>query len=347
MRALVTGGNGHLGLNLVGALLARGHTVRTSVRSLADTTKTAALRALRQQPELVEADVRDAEKVRAALRGGIDTLFHVAAVYSVTERAREADMLESAIAGTETVLRAAAAEGVRRVVMTSTVVVLPLTEPGAPPSTEADWNTDLRVPYFRAKVESERLAWALAGELELELATILPAAIIGPGFARPTPTINLVICALRGGFRFGVPRGNFAFADVRDVAEAHVLAAERGAHGRFMVGYDAIPTYDQFVRALAAIDRRVEPPLMVLPAFAAPLATLVDRFNHLVRGTPRVATPEAVASTVSGKVYNYTCARAKRELGWSARIPFERSLADTVAQIDRLAAAARGAAAPH
>jgi dihydroflavonol-4-reductase len=331
MRALVTGGNGHLGYNMVATLLARGHQVRSSVRSITDADKTARLRAL-GPVELVEADVRNESQMKAAL-DGIDTLFHLAAVFSTTENDRAAEILDSAVRGTETTLRAAAAAGVKRVIMTSSVVTLPLVKAGEPSVTEKDWTTDLRIPYFRAKVESERKAWELAKQLGLELTTILPAGIIGPGFARPTPTIHLVRAALMGEFRLGAPHGNFSFVDVRDVAEAHALAFERGAQGRFIVGYDHVPTFQEIVLALRQIDPGVKPPLMVMPAFMSPTLATYDALCHLVLGTPRIATREVIESVVSGKLVSYSCERAKTVLGWTARVPLEQSLRDTIKEM--------------
>lgn len=335
MRTLVTGGNGHLGHNLVALLLAKGYAVGATLRSLANRDQVARLCAL-GDVTLHEADVRSYDQLHAAL-AEVDILFHVAAVYSTTDRARERDMRETAVAGTESVLRAAADRGVKRVIMTSSVVTLPLTLPGAPPSTEDDWNPDLRVPYFRAKVESERRAWALASELGLQLTTLLPAGIIGPGFARSTPTIDILRAAVMGEFRLGAPRGTFSFVDVRDVAEAHVLAAERGATGRFIVGYDHVPTFDELVRAIARIDPRVKPPLMVMPTWMDSILPLYDALSHVAVGTPRIATPEAIAATVSGKVYNYSTARARRDLGWAPVVPFEESLRATLEEMRRLA----------
>lgn len=334
MRSLVTGGNGHLGFNLASLLVSRGHEVGVTVRSLANQQQTERLRAL-GPIALFEADVRNYEQMYKALEC-VDVLFHVAAVYSITERSRERELLETALTGTDSTLRAAAARGVRRIVMTSSVVTLPLTNPGARPSTEEDWNSDLRIPYFRAKVESEQRAWALAQELGLELATILPAGIIGPGFMRATPTINLIRACVMGEFRLGAPRGNFSFVDVRDTAEAHLLAAEKGTSGRFIVGYERAPSFDELVRAIALLDGRVRPPLMVLPALAAPLLPFYDAFSHFVFGTPRIATPEAIGATISGKVYNFSTNRAKQDLGWSPQVPFEQSLRDTLDQLHLL-----------
>jgi dihydroflavonol-4-reductase len=331
MRTLVTGGSGHLGFNLVSLLLSKGHDVRVTLRSLANRAQVDRLGAL-GPVALFEADVRNYAQMYAALED-VDVLFHVAAVYSITDRSREQALLETAVAGTDASLRAAAARGVRQVVMTSSVVTLPLTQPGAPPSTEEAWNTDLRVPYFRAKVESERRAWSLSKELGLDLATILPAGIIGPGFIHPTPTIKLIQACVMGEFRMGAPQGNFSFVDARDTAAAHLLAAEQGATGRFIVGYDHAPTYDQLVRAMARFDGRVKPPLMVLPRLAAPLLPFYDAFSHVVFGTPRIATPDVIAATVSGKVYNFSTERAKRVLGWSPCVQFEQSLRDTLHEL--------------
>lgn len=131
----------------------------------------------------------------------------------------------------------------------------------------------------------------------------------------------------------GTPSGHFSFVDVRDVAEAHVLAVERSAQGRFIVGDDVAPTYAEIVRTLGMIDSRVKPPLVVLPSFVAPLLPACDAFCHRVPGTPRIATPDVIATAVSGKVFNFSCERAKTHLGCGARIPFEQSLRDTMAEM--------------
>jgi dihydroflavonol-4-reductase len=342
MRILVTGANGHVGSNLCRELCGRGHSVRGSVRSLADDEKVGRLKAL-EGLELVEVDLYRPEQLRAALEG-VELLFHVAAVYAyVLSPGGEDDVVRASVEGAENALRAAADAGVRKVVMTSSVVTLPLTRAGDPPSTEADWAEDLRLPYFRAKTLAERRAWELARDLALNLVTVLPGAIGGPGFARNTPSIDLIESIMRGAMRMGAPNANFPYVDIRDVVSGHVLAGEKDCSGRFIVCNDHLPNFREIIEAMHAVDPKVARPLMTLPDFMLAAGPLFDRLNHWLLGAPRVMVPELIA-TVRGKIFNASNARARRELGWRQEVTLEQSLADTMEAL-RARDAARAAAA--
>lgn len=332
MQVLVTGANGHLGYNLTKELLARGHKVRASVRSLADESKTAPLRVL-GNIELVEVDLFKPDQFRAALEG-VDVLFHAAAVFAyVVEQGREEEsVIRPSIEGATNAIRAAADARVPRVVLTSSTVTLPLREPGGPPSTEKDWADDLRVPYNRAKTLAEKKAWELAKELNINLVTILPGAICGPGFRRNTPSTDLMECIMRGYFRMGIPKMNIPYVDVRDVVSAHVLAAEKDCTGRFIATNDHSPTFLELNEAMHAIDPSVPRALMRLPDSLLVFSPLIDGLNYRLLGTPRIGAVDYVA-TNKGRINNPSNARIKRELGWTQSIPFEVSLKDTMAQI--------------
>lgn len=330
MQVLVTGANGHLGFNLVKALLAAGHRVRGSVRSLADSAKSAPLTAL-GGVELVAAELGRPDQLRAAMEG-VELVFHTAAVYSIATRGRETEILDASIKGAEAALRAAADARVRKVVMTSSVVTLPLTAPGASPVDETQWTTDLRIPYFRAKTEGEQVAWRTAQELGMNLVTILPGGISGPGFARNTPTINLIEAMMRGAMRLAVPRGNYSLVDVRDVVSAHLLAAERECQGRFVASNDHTPSYAEILETMHAIDSAVPLPLMTLPDFLLGTMPLVDRFNRLTLGSPLVVSAEAIA-TMKGKQFNFSNQRIKDVLGWRQTVTQEQTLRDTMTAI--------------
>jgi dihydroflavonol-4-reductase len=105
---------------------------------------------------------------------------HAAAVFALVAPGQTSAIMDASIKGAEVALRAAADARVRKVVMTSLTVTLPLTEEGAPPVDESHWTADLQVPYFHAKTKGERLAWQLAADLGLDLVTVLPAGTTGP-----------------------------------------------------------------------------------------------------------------------------------------------------------------------
>jgi dihydroflavonol-4-reductase len=329
MHVLVTGANGHLGTNLVPALLASGHRVRAGVRAVNDAAKTADLRRL--GIELADADLSRPDQLRSAMEG-VDVLCHAAAVYSYFEPGREQEIIDVSVQGVEVALRAAAAAKVRKVVLTSSAVTVPLTPRGAAPSTEDDWTSDLRVPYIRAKTEAERLAWKLAAELGLNLVTVLPGSFGGPGFHKNTPTIDTLEALMLNAFRMGCPDMNLPYVDVRDVAAAHVLATERDVQGRFIVVNDELPTFRRLLELMHAIDPAVKLPLMSLPDAMTTLFPLFDWLNAKTLGTPRIANSDLIAM-LRGQRWNASNRRAKELLGWQPRVSLEQSLRDTMGAI--------------
>ena len=333
MKALVTGANGHIGCSLVRALAARGYEVCASVRSLGD-SRNALLKAI-PGVQLVELDVRDADKFRA-LCEDVDTLFHLAATYAYFngDRTTDEDIVSDSVTGAEAAIRAAARQ-VRKVVMTSSLVTLPMAKPGDPPATEADWRTDLDVPYFRAKTIAERRAWELADQYSVKLVTVLPGCVGGPGFPRRTPTIDLFESIMLGTLRFGAPKGNHPHVDIRDVVSAHILAAERDTTGRFIICNDTFPTIREMTELMHEIDPSIPRSRWHLPDFLSPVLPYIDQLNSRTLGSPRTLTPELVES-VHGRLFSASNARAKAELGWSPQIPIRQSFSDTIDAIRAL-----------
>lgn len=335
MKALVTGANGHVGFNLTKALAERGHAVRATVRDLQDDAKVAPLRRL-PGVELVALDVRRQADFEAAA-AGVDVVFHAAATYAyyTGSRARDAEMVRDSVEGAEAALRAAAKAGVAKVVLTSSIVTLPMIRPGEPPPDESAWRTDLSVPYFRAKVKAERLAWRLAGELGVRLVAVLPGAIGGPGFLRRTATTDVFEGIMLGAMRLGAPDGNFPYVDIRDVVQGHLLAAETDAAGRFVLCNDRFPSLLELTQAMHRLDPEVPAARRTMPDAALALAPFFDWLNAKLLGAPRVLTPAFVAA-IKGRLWAANNARAKAVLGWRPEIPLERSLAEMMAALRAL-----------
>ena len=332
-KALVTGANGHIGNNLVRALLQRGYTVRASVRDARDAAKT---RALPEGIEVVSLDVRDEEQF-VRVSEGIDVLSHVAATYKnyTASQAEAEEMVRDSVEGARAAVMAAARNRIRRVVLTSSGVTIPRVPRGGPATPEADWRTDFTLPYHRGKTLAEQEAWKLAKEHGVDLVTVLPGAILGPGFTRGTSSTDVIESIRLGGMKNGAPNANFPAVDVRDVVEGHILAAESSAGGRFILCNDRLPQLAELARVAHEVDPEVPLPGKVLPDFALTFGPLLDWLNHKTRGAPRTVGPEFVAA-VRGKEWTMSNQRARDELGWRPTIPLERSVADTLATLKSL-----------
>ena len=167
-RIFVTGVNGHIGNHIVRDLLEHGYFVRGSVRDLNDASKTEHVLArrdlgLEDRLELVEGDVLEADGWEGMLQG-CDGLFHTATIYST--RGTATMILDTANKGTAHLLHAAATAGQAHCLHVNLAAVG--TSPRGQPRTKP-FGTRTSLPYTTAKTQSERLAWKLADELNLDL----------------------------------------------------------------------------------------------------------------------------------------------------------------------------------
>lgn len=223
---LVTGANGHLGNNLVRALLDRKWTVRAGVRNLENTQPFVDL-----DCELVYAELQDKEAMVNALKG-VDVLFQVAAVFKHWAKDPEAEIVSANVNGTRIVLEAAAKAGVKKVVYVSSVAAI---GHNGESLDESQWNTDMSNPYYRSKILAEQQAWKTAKELELSMVALLPSAMIGPNAHTLTDTMEFIEMVRTKQIPMN-PNFHFNFIDVRDVSEAAISAAIQGKAGeRYIV----------------------------------------------------------------------------------------------------------------
>lgn len=305
-KVLVTGGNGHLGNTLAKALCRRGYKVRVTVRNLEELTNHGIFDGY--DVEVMSADIRNSSEVEQAL-DGVSGVFQVAALYHFDDRGGSSDIVSNNITGSQTVLKAARDRRVKKVVMTSSVVAVGFGGTEEEPMTESSWN-DPEDPYCRSKVDSEKAAWDFAGEHGLDLVTICPGLILGPGFYKHTAsTVNVsVFVNNQVPFRFPF---HPSIVDVRDVAEAHILAYENGnASGRYLTAGNHV---DDFVAILKECD-----PDMVLPS------------RCLTYEEARKFSEKTGSSTeMVGRSFRYSDDKARSQLGWRAR-PIQETLSDTI-----------------
>jgi dihydroflavonol-4-reductase len=316
--ALVTGGTGFVGANLVRELLGRGASVRILARPAGDRRGLEGCAA-----EIAEGDLLDAAAVRRAV-AGVRHVYHVAADYRLW--APDPRVLYRAnVDGTRHVLRAAAEAGAERIVYTSTVGALGIPADGSPGDESTPVSlADMVGPYKASKFLAERVADEMAAR-GAPVVIVNPSAPIGPWDVKPTPTGQMVVDFLRGRMIGSIDTG-LNLVHVRDVARGHVLAAERGRCGeRYILGHENLPLVD-ILRRLAAITGRPGPRLRVPYALAWLAAAGMEGVARVTGRPPRVAL---TAVRMARKRMYFSPAKAVRELGLP-QTPVDEALQDAV-----------------
>lgn len=332
---LVTGGSGFIAGHCVLQLVAAGHEVRATVRSLA---REGVVRATLGRAGLadgsrlsfVAADLLSDDGWAEAMRG-VDTVLHVASPVAPGHVENEDDVIVPAREGTLRVLRTAKAAGVRRVVMTSAFHAVAWGHPHDDRVfTEADW-TDVSGPgvdaYGRSKTLAEQAAWdAVAEAGGPELVTMLPVAVMGPALGGEVSGANQVVELLLDGAMPALPHIWFPIVDVRDVARAHVLAMEtpEAAGERFLLSAGPAMELPEIAGVLRAElgDDAVKVPRRTLPNFVVRLAGL---FNPEMRS---VAAELGYARRASND-------SARRVLAWEPRPSREAVIAAARSLVER------------
>ncbi|MFJ2886912.1 NAD-dependent epimerase/dehydratase family protein [Streptomyces sp. NPDC087305] len=266
--ALVTGGSGFVGSHLVRQLLERGYRVHTTVRSLGNEAKVAPLLALRSQLpgtlELFEADLLTDGSFDAAMEG-CRVVFHVASPFLMPEKIKDGqkDVVDPALTGTRNVLAGIErTPTVEKLVFTSTVGAIfgdyidvrnmkdgILSEDYVNTTSTVENN-----PYHYAKTVAESAAWdAQQAQSRWRMVSVNPGLILGPSLTPASESGSLFLLdeLFKGYFFYGAPDFSFTVADVRDVADAHIAAAENPeAHGRYIVADARMASFLDMSRAL-------------------------------------------------------------------------------------------------
>ncbi|WP_354701988.1 Aurachin B dehydrogenase [Paraconexibacter sp. AEG42_29] len=300
-KVFLTGGSGFIGGQLADRLVARGDEVVGLARSDA---AAAALSA--RGVTAVRGDVLDADAVAAGL-AGCELAYHVAGVNSHCP-ADPDRLLRVNVEGTRTVVEAAAAAGVRRVVFTSSAASLGEAEGTVGTEDCAHRGSYLSV-YDRSKHEAEGVAFAAATAHGVEVVALNPSSVQGP--PRKGGNGAIIIAYLNGRLRAFVDT-HVSVVDVEDVVEAHLLAAERGTSGqRYVLNGATIPSAEalRIVTELSGVEQRVP---MIPPPVARAAANAVDLVYRARRRTNPIC-PARVGTILHG--HRYDGSRATRELG--------------------------------
>ena len=317
---LVTGGSGFIGSHSILQLLAAGHQVRTTVRSLKrEVDVRALLKEGGAEPgdrlTFIAADLENDGGWQEAVVG-CEYVLHVASPFPPNLPKHEDELIVPAREGALRVLRVSRDAGVRRVVMTSSFAAIGYGHPPQEaPFNETAW-TDINgegvTPYVKSKTLAERAAWDFMAREggSLELSVVNPVGVFGPVLGPDYSTSILLVQRLMDGSMPGCPQLDFGVVDVRDVADLHIRAmthpAAKGERflavaGDFMSMVDIAKVLKNRLGALA---KRV--PTRRLPNWLVRIASIRDPAVKQI-------LPEL------GKKKNATSEKAKAVLGWTPR----------------------------
>lgn len=335
-RCLVTGCSGYLGGSLARELLRRGQAVRGFDRAPPE----------HALPDFVRGDVRDFEAVRKACEG-VDTVFHTVALldfHRFASRPRRERARAINVTGVENVVRACRAEGVVRLVHTSTNNVT-FGDPVIDGDETWPYASDVRDLYTQTKIEGEKIALAANGE-GLATCAIRPGGIYGPGERLIFP--RFVEQCARGRFRAIVGDGS-ALSDntfIDNLVDGHIEAARHLAPGSPVCGQayfvtDGAPiNYFEFFRPYAAAFG-VPFPTWRIPA--GPVYAIAWLCELLRLPAPAGMTHLEVRK-LAGSHYS-RIDKARRDFGWVPKVspeeavrrclPYVRKLREELELVDR------------
>jgi nucleoside-diphosphate-sugar epimerase len=247
-----------------------------------------------------------------AMRGS-DVVFHLAGWYQVgSDDWMQAEATN--VAGTRNVLGLAHELGVPRIVYTSSVVVFG--------DTRDELADETFVPSGRFATEYDRTKWLAHYKVALPLiAQGAPIIIVQPGVVYGPGDHSLIGVLMRWFFQgklrlIPAPGFTVTYAHVEDVAEGHILAAEKGRIGEsYVIAGPAVPL-GEIVDFWAQLTARSAPLLRIPAALIVPFAPLAGLVDNLV-SLPEPLKEETIR--MLGTNYAARADKARAELGWRTR----------------------------
>jgi dihydroflavonol-4-reductase len=320
MQAFVTGATGFLGLRVARKLRERGDQVVALVRS---PSKAAPLKEL--GAEIIEGDLSDTQAIERGVEGA-DAVFHIGALYKVGIPASDRPaMYDANVRGTERVLDAAIAAGVKRIVYVSTGNVYGNTHGQIVDETYVRPQPPQFLSYYdQTKYEAHELALDRISK-GAPIVIVQPGGIVGPG--DPSELGNMIDQTRTGKLKLRMfPDAGFNFIHVDDVADGTLLAHDKGRIGESYNLAGPRSTIGELVEKTAELVGRKPPRITMPPAMmklAIPIGPLVGK---LMGFPPNLSE---LIRTSDGVTFWMTDEKARTELGLQTR-DLETSLRQTL-----------------
>jgi dihydroflavonol-4-reductase len=319
MTTLLTGATGFLGSAVARELLNEGRNLKLLVRKNTDTRNIDDL-----DCEVTYGDLRDRDSIKKALVG-CNTLYHTAAYYSLWTRDKNL-IYDINVQGTRNILESALEAGIEKVVYTSTVGCIGLSDNGSPANEDQPMNPAfLCNDYKLSKYQSEQVALELFGR-GLPVVIVNPSTPVGPRDIKPTPTGKIILDFINHRMPAYIDTG-LNLIDVVDCARGHILAEAKGQPGeRYILGNKNM-SLKEILLTLEFLTG-VKAPRIKMPYWVAYISGLAcewvsDSITHQPPAVP-------LAGVKMAKYYMYfDSSKAVRELGLPQN-PVENALGKAV-----------------
>lgn len=306
MKALVTGANGFTGSHLVKALLERGDRIVVLVRRSSDLSRLQGY-----DVEFVYGDITDREALKTAVTG-VDQVFHIAAYVELG--LVDGDRMEQVnVEGTRSVLEAARAAGVSRMVYCSTIGIYGDTQGNVVDETFQRTQKDFSSAYDRTKFLAQLWVDRAAAE-GFPVVSVMPSGIFGPDDPHFGPVLQTFckgkLKVWAGGDRIT------GIVHVDDLVAAMLLAAEKAPAGEhYIISAGDLTTREMF--QILSRETGISVPAEAPKWFVRLLGNLLDPIGRLLNWQPPLSRERV--HYLYDRCVRVDGRKAMRELGWQPR----------------------------
>lgn len=329
-KVLLTGISGYIGLHCAVELLQQGYAVKGSIRSLSKSKSVTNFIKKFVEPkgnlEFCELDLLNDNGWNEAV-SDCDFIMHVASPFISKIPKDENELIKPAVEGTQRALKAAHKAGIKRVVLTSSMVAMLGDIVGDDNINHNSWtNVNVRnaTAYLKSKTLAEKSAWEFVKDKDLELVTIHPGPVYGPTLSNNLSgeSMSLFKRIITGELKQMI-NASINMSDVRDVAKIHAMALEntKASGQRFVVATEKAHSFQEITKLLKA-NTYEKVGTGVVPNF---MVKLLANFNTEMKGMlPYV-----------GKKYEANLDATKRIFNWEP-IPFDKMVLDTAKSVNNV-----------
>ena len=331
-KVLLTGISGYIANHCAVELLKNGYSVRGSLRNISKSEKI--VNAIKKEVdpkdnlEFCELNLLNDKGWDDAAKG-CDFVMHIASPFINIEPKDENEYIRPAVDGTMRALKAAKSAGIKRVVLTSSMVSM---LGNADKSIDIDSGTWTNIKgknvsaYSKSKTLAEQAAWNFIKDqtdnTKMELAVVNPGPVFGPSLSGDLSgaSMSMFTQMVQGKMPI-VPQASINMSDVRDIAKIHVLALEnKEASGKRFIVTTEKPYAFQDVAKILKSNGYDKVSTKLAPNF---LLKFMSNFNREAKSM----------KSFIGNTYNGNISSTMKTFNWKP-IAFEKTVLDTAKSIE-------------